>query len=246
MVKVIILEDEPSAYRRVKRMIAEIRPNWDIVGHADSVSGGYELVRNTEFDLIFSDIQLSDGTCFELFSKAGVDIPVIFITAYDRHAIKAFEFNSVHYLMKPIKVEQLHEAIQKFENQRLMNYNDQESLFDHSGILSDKILSKLGNKTTVIETEDIAYAYYEDRATFAVDGSGKRHFLDPSLDKLQEYLSSDQFYRINRQQIVSRSSIKSFVSYTSDRLLLELNIDTSIKFIVSKDKTPDFRRWLTT
>lgn len=244
MIRLIIIEDEPSALRRLKRLVSEIRPHWEIVNTADSVARGIEVVRLQNFDLILSDIQLSDGTCFEIFTRSNISAPVIFITAYDEFAIRAFEFNSIHYLLKPVKIEQLHHAFRKFEQNQLSSFSAQAPLFEPEQGFQKKLLSKVGNTTVVIDFSDVAYIYHQQRATKAVLFNGKKHLLDQSLDKLQQYLPEEQYFRINRQAIVNRDAVKKFSSYSSDRILLTTDPAGDQELIVSKEKTPEFKRWL--
>lgn len=245
MVKVVIIEDEPAALRRLQRLILELRPNWGITGTADSISSGIDLIDEADFELIFSDIQLSDGQCFDIFSKTNNQKPIIFITAYDKYAIKAFDFNSIHYLLKPIKPEQLLMAIQKFEQSEVHSFANHAPLFN-KGIYKQptQLLSKIGNKSNLISVENIAAIVFEDRATIAIMENGSHHLLDQSLDKLEEYLSSDLFFRISRQMIVAKSAVKHFSNFTSNRLILETHPILESKAIVSKDRVPSFRKWI--
>lgn len=244
MIRLIIIEDEPSALRRLKRLVMEIRPNWQIVATADNVSKGIEIVKKGDFDLILSDIQLSDGLSFEVLIASEVNTPVIFITAYDEFAIKAFEFNSIHYLLKPIKPEQLHMAFEKFELNEMNSFSDQAPLFDKEKSYDQKLLSKVGNHTIVIEIADIAFFYHEDRTTKAILFNNKSHLIDNSLDKLQDFLSNNLFFRINRQVIVQKKAVKKTTIYSSSRLLLTTNPISDEQLIVSKEKTPLFKKWL--
>ena len=243
MTRLIIFEDEPNALRRLIRLIKEIRPEWTLVDSADSVAKGIELAKKGNFDLIVTDIQLSDGNCFEILKKSNVSTPVIFITAFDEYAIKAFDFNSIHYLLKPIKIEQLHQAFQKFEQNKINSFSDQSALFESETEFQKKLLSKVGNTTAVIDYSNIALILHLDRMTKAYLYNGEKFLLDQSLDKLEEFLPSNVFFRINRQVIVSRQSVIKFSTYSSDRLILDTLPEIDEELIVSKEKTPRFRRW---
>lgn len=244
MTRLIIIEDEPSALRRLKRLVMEIRPEWQIIATADNVAKGIEIVKKEDFDLILSDIQLSDGLSFEVLTTSKVKTPVIFITAYDEFAIKAFEFNSIHYLLKPIKPEHLHAAFEKFERNEMNSFDKQAALFTSEKSYQQKLLSKVGNHTLIIEITDIALFFHKDRLTVAILFNGKKHLIDNSLDKLQELLSEDQFFRINRQAIVRKESVKKTTIYSSSRLLLSTDPEFDEELIVSKEKTPQFKKWL--
>jgi DNA-binding LytR/AlgR family response regulator len=245
MVKICILEDEPAAQRRLKRIVHELRPDWNIAAIRDSVESGIELLERNTFDLILSDIQLSDGTCFDIFKKVNTDTPIIFITAYDEYAIKAFDFNSIHYLVKPITSETLHLALSKFEQNQLGSGKRLlDAISEDDASFHFKILSKVGTKTLLINPKDIAFIYAANRITKCYLFDGNAHYLDQSLDKLMNYLPEDDFFRINRQFIVQFSAIKKYQRYSSNRLLLSLGLDTSHELIVSKEKAPLFKRWI--
>ena len=244
MINVLIFEDEPSALRRLKRIIKDIRPDWNIIGTADSVFAGRELYTKNNFDLILSDIQLSDGLCFEIFRKSTITKPIIFLTAYDQYAIKSFEFNSIHYLLKPIIIEKLNAAFIKFEQQKLTNQPQLQELLAKDQNIKTKILSKVGNKTVVINYNDIALIYIEDGYSNAVLADGKTHLLNYSLEALLEFLPENQFFRINRQQIINSNFLQTYHNHSSNRLLLTMTISFKKEIIVSKEKTPLFKKWL--
>ena len=244
MIRLILLEDEPAALRRLQRMIAEIRPEWTIAGTADSVADGLPLVRDTSYDLILTDIHLSDGLFFEISSAIPVTKPVIFITAYDEYAIRAFSLNSIHYLVKPLEFDKLNDAFNKFEkHQILVQPFLSELLAEPEKLHSPKLLSRIGNRTVVINTSDVAMIYTAQRSTMAVLFSGKEHLLDQSLDTLLENLPENQFFRINRQWIIQRKAVKAYKAHTSYRLLLETDPVYPEEIVVSKERTPLFRSW---
>lgn len=245
MVKVIIFEDEPAALRRIKRLIREIRPEYKLVGDADNIADGVALLKQHDCQLILSDIQLSDGLCFEIFEKTRNKIPVIFITAYNEYAIQTFDYNGVHYLVKPLVKEKLHKAINKFEEQKILQLNPEFHTFFKKGefISNKKILSKLGNSTKVIEANKIAIIYFEDRITRAILFSGKEHYLDYSLNQLMGEFPPGLFYKINRQQIINKEVIKEIRKYPGNRLKVIPSVSYYADLIVSKEKTPDFKNW---
>lgn len=243
MFNYLILEDEPSARRRLQRMIKELRPDWQLAGHADSVQTGIKLLASTECDLILSDIELSDGSCFKIFSKSKLNIPVIFITAYNQYAVKAFEFNSIHYLLKPVKLEKLEFAISKFEAQpQSLVQIDQFSDKEHK--VSKTLISHVGNRSILIDTRHICYIYHQNRSTKVYLENGRSHLLDHSLDALMNYLSHDHYFRINRQSIVSKRAIKQYEKATSNRLLLTLEPASHLELVVSKENSASFKQWL--
>lgn len=245
MINLCIFEDEPAAQRRLKRILLEIRPEWNIGAIRDSVESGIQLLQEKSFDLILSDIQLSDGNCFEIFKKIRPKTPIIFITAFDEYAIKAFEFNSVHYLVKPITVEALHLALSKFEQNALgASEPFMDTVSAENTGLQFKILSKVGNKTILINPQDIAFFHAADRLTRCILFDGKAHFIDQSLDKLMAFLPPRDYFRINRQFIVQFKGIKKFEKYSSNRLLLHVDPVTDHELVVSKEKSSSFKRWI--
>lgn len=245
MTRVILLEDEPAALRRLQRLIAEIRPSWEIVGTADSLVAGEALIRAGGYELILTDIHLSDGLFFDLGTRVRIEAPVIFITAYDEYAIRAFRLNSIHYLVKPLDAEMLNEAFNKFEKRQLSAVPDMAGLFPEGEPRpSLRLLSRVGNRTVVIPVEELALVYTADRATMAVLFSGKEHLLDQSLDVLMQNLDEKAFFRINRQWIVHREAVLSFRPHTSHRLLLSTRPAVAEELVVSKEKTPLFRQWM--
>lgn len=243
MIRYIIIEDEPAARRRLKRMISELRPEWDCAGTADSKNACIALFRSTEYDLIVSDIELSDGTCFEVLNQS-LNVPVIFITAYDRYAIKAFDFNSIHYLLKPVNLQQLNVALHKFERQPSSLATSSLLDISSSDELPMSLVSRVGNQSTLIHIDDIAYIYYEDRTTMAYLSNGTSHILDQNLESLKEYLPENRFYRINRQAMVQKDKIRKFKGISSNRLELTLHPETRHILVVSKENSRLFKDWL--
>lgn len=243
MIKYIIFEDEPATLRRLQRKIAKLRPDWFCVSTADGIQSGLPLLK-MEFDLIFSDIHLADGHCFELLKQAQTQTPVIFTTAYDKYAIKAFEFNSIHYLLKPVTDEDLFAAIQKFEKLP-GSFANTEMLKEAEDMpLQETLVSSVGNKSTVLSIRDIAYIHYQDRITWVVLFDQKSYPVDYALDRLMEYLPSEQFFRINRQAIVHKKAVRHFTKVSSNRLKLEMKIDSTVELIVSKESTRGFKAWI--
>lgn len=244
MINYLIIEDEPSAARRLQLMIQRIRPSWSCAGSADSVVGAIDVISTSTFDLIFTDIELSDGDCFEIFRKVDTEVPLIFITAYDAYAIQAFELNSIHYLLKPLNEQRLNQAINKFE-QSQANF-PQASLFKHTAKeeLKDVLISRVGTRSILINVKEVSYFYHHDRLTRAHLVSGKAHLLDSSLDMLIQGLSKQLFFRINRQTIVNKQVIKKLEKASSNRIQLTLAPPSHIDLVVSKEQVSAFKNWL--
>ena len=228
-----------------KLTIKEIRPEYKLVGEADNIADGVALLKQQDCQLILSDIQLSDGLCFEIFEKTKNKIPVIFITAYNEYAIRTFDYNGVHYLVKPLVKEKLHQAINKFEEQKIIQLSPELRTYFMKGefVPNKKILSKIGNSTKVLEANEIALVYFENRITRAILFSGKEHYLDYSLNQLMEEFPPQAFYKINRQQIINREVIKEFRKHPGSRIKVIPSVSFHTDLVVSKEKTPDFKNW---
>ncbi len=251
--RIIIVEDEIHNYRLLHGMIEEIRPDWQFVGHFEGVAETVEwLNKNEAPDLIFMDIQLTDGNCFSIFEKTEVESLVIFTTAYDEYAIQAFDVNSVDYLLKPIKEEKLEKAILKFEQlHKLLEKQDEKP--DYSVLLEvlkgekkyrKRFLVAGAMSYSKIDVKDIAYFYTESRVTFAVDFEKKEHILDLTLEKLEEQLDPDQFFRANRSEIINSESVHSFENHFGGKLIVKLEVPFDKTVKVSRLKAAAFKQWL--
>lgn len=246
MCKLILIEDEPAALRRLRRLLMELRPDWQIVASADSVKNAIEAIGQNEFDLLICDIHLSDGLFFDILKKITIHKPIIFVTAYDEFAIRAFDLNSVHYLVKPIERSKLNEALDKFELRQMQVREDwSEILKNDSEAVSGHMVSRVGNRTELVRISDVAMVYTEQRITKVILKSGMERLIDLSLDQVMEQFSEKEFFRINRQWIVRKSAVRAFSNYSSHRILLQTQPEIDPQLIVSKDKTPTFKRWLT-
>lgn len=250
--KILIIEDELPASKRLSQLINKYRPEAEIVDSIDSVEGAVSWFQNAPIpDLIFMDIQLSDGLSFDIFHQVEVDAPVIFTTAYDQYTLKAFKVNSIDYLLKPIDPEELERAFEQFD--RLQGNREtggnspaiQELLkamaprqFKH------RFLVKVGQQLTHIPVRDIAYFYSEGGALYALSNKGKRHLLDYTLEQLEGLLDPEHFFRINRKIITSVDAIHRIHTYFNSRLKLELLPRTEIDVIVSRDRVSAFKQWL--
>ena len=252
MIKVLILEDEDAAAKRLQKLVAEILPEAEFVATIESVKQGVEWFEyNSLPDLIFADIQLNDGTSFDIFRKVEVKSPVIFTTAYDEHALNAFKLNSVDYLLKPIKKNELSSAIEKFKSLHLVGKNnDNENLHQLLQTLQktqhykQRFVLRIGEHMKIVEVPDIAYFYTENKANFIITKDNKRYLADNTLDQLESMLDPKLFFRINRQFIVSYSSIAEMFSYSKARVLLKLNPPSKLDTIVSTERSAAFKSWL--
>jgi len=249
--RVLIVEDEHLASQKLKQLLLKIDDSIQILDMLESVSATINWISNNPPpDLIFMDIQLDDGVCFEIFNSVEVNTPVIFTTAYDQYAIKAFKVNSVDYLLKPISHDDLTSALKKFNLTYQQAYYQKEKI----NILYDQLVKKdykarffvkVGTHFFSISTEDIACFYIRERSTFIKSKVGKNFDIDFSLDQVQHMVDPDQFFRINRNYIVNLDSITDIISYSTNRLKLKLkNFEHLEDLIVSREKTSDFKQWL--
>lgn len=246
--KVLIIEDETPAANRLTKMLSEIDPNIEVAERLDSVESSLNWLKyNTCPDLIFLDIHLADGSCFEIFKYSEVNCPIVFITAYDEYALQAFKVNAIDYLLKPLKMEELRRAIDKFYQRRAPL-----PPFDYSKIASvmtpqyaERFLIKIGQMFRLVEVKDAAYFYSEDKITYLIATNGKRHPLDMTMDKVESMVSPKQFFRINRQFIISISAIAEMHTHSKSRVKIVLNPPAKEEAVVSAEKSADFKKWLT-
>ena len=256
MVKYLLVEDERFAYEELKRMMQRLRPSWQLAGWAESVEQAVLLLRQGSLDLMIVDIRLSDGLSFEIFEQCPVDLPVIFTTAYDEYAIRAFTVNSIDYLLKPINRERLAEAIEKFERltARYGNANLSSSSNELLNLLKNisnpekkyrtRFLISGDEKLYTLQVEDIAYFYSENKITFAVTKEGKEHIIDLSLDKLSEQLNPDIFFRTNRQTLISVHAIQKIENYFLGKIIVQVKPPFKDKITVSREKIAAMKLWL--
>ena len=254
-IKIAIIEDEKPAARLLESMIRKLRPEWEVVkipGSIEASTAWFSV--NPHPDIIFLDIQLSDGNSFHFVEQAKPDSLIIFTTAYDEYAVRAFAVNSVDYLLKPIRQERLEEAIRKFENittRYPSNAPGQTDLLEVLQSLTQpgkkyrtRFLISGNEKLTTLQVEDIAYFYSLNKITFAVTKQGKEHIIDFPLDKLGEQLNPDQFFRTNRQTLVNIDSILKIEPYFQNKVLVHTRPQHKEKILISKEKWASFKLWL--
>ncbi|MEO1623993.1 MAG: LytTR family DNA-binding domain-containing protein [Bacteroidota bacterium] len=250
--KVLIIEDEHHAQKRLTKLVQMLRPEVEILGAIDSVEEAVEwLEAQPKPDLMFMDIQLSDGLSFEIFSKIQVETPVIFTTAFDEYAIKAFKVNSIDYLLKPIEEEELKCAFDKYES-RKPKESDRYDMGKIEQLLQNltqreyqkRFLIKSGQHMAYVNTDEIAYVYSENSLSFLQTLDGKRHLLDYTIDQLSDLLDPKLFFRINRKAIIRIDSVQKVQPYFNNRLVLKVKPSAAFDLIVSREKVRDFKGWL--
>ncbi|MDX2445074.1 MAG: LytTR family DNA-binding domain-containing protein [Bacteroidales bacterium] len=251
--KVLIIEDEQLAYERMVELIKEVDKNISICGNLDSVKKSIEWFQENELpDLVFMDIQLADGLSFEIFDHVTVDCPIIFTTAYQEYAIKAFKVNSIDYLLKPIDSEELNAAFKKFKkrmeekentsNIPLEVLNDVKKMLDRQ--YKNRFVVKVGEHIKSIEVKDILFFYSLDKGTYMHTKDKRSLNIDFSLDTIQELVDPMKFFRVNRKFLVSHPAIEDIVVYSNSRLKLKLTYSTEEDVLVSREKVQAFKSWL--
>lgn len=250
MKRILILEDEKPNSDRIQRLMLKIRPNIEIVGVLTSIKKTVDwLAENDCPDLIIMDIQLADGISFEIFNLADVTCPVIFTTAYDEYAIKAFKYNSIDYLLKPIEKEQLEAAIVKFEKsvqQSNLQYPLVEELIAQiqPKDYRSRFLLPYRDGYKKVNVEDIAFFYSQLNISYAVLFNGEQNIVPQTLETLEQELDPKNFFRVNRQYILHVSSIEKVHNFFNGKLKLKVKNCADEEVIVSRTKAPLFKTWL--
>lgn len=247
--RILIIEDENLAAKRLVKLIKEHLPDSEIFGNLDTVTASVNwLQTNQEPDLIFLDIQLADGISFEIFEKIKVTGPIIFCTAYDQYAIKAFKVNSVDYLLKPIDPEELKKALIKFEAGRKSPEITLEQIknliLPAHKVYKSRFLVKSGDRIQTIGIDEIRFFYSEDKVTLLQTAAGKKFIIDYTLDEIEEMVDPNHFFRLNRKYIGALSAIKSIHTYSNSRLKILLENSDDNDILVSREKITLFKDWL--
>ncbi|TKC62225.1 response regulator transcription factor [Pedobacter hiemivivus] len=249
--KILIIEDELKAAKSLENLILKIKPSAKITAQLQSIESAIDYLSENEApDLIFMDIQLSDGLCFEIFKSVSIQCPVIFCTAYGEYTMDAIKANGIDYLLKPFSKEELQKAFEKVDN--FKNFFQQNTQPD-----MEELLKKIGqdegkksflvfknNKYTTVKTEDIAFFYIRNEAPTLMTFQEQEYTLMQSLDQLQSILSTKQFFRLNRQYLVNFSAIKEVEHYFDRKLFVKLVIPSPDKLLIGKEKTTIFLNWL--
>lgn len=248
MVKYLLVEDERFAYEEIKRMMQRLRPDYHLIGWAESVEQTVLLLKQGTIDLMIVDIRLSDGLSFEIFEQVPVDTPIIFTTAYDEYAIKAFKVNGIDYLLKPIEENDLETALCKFERHNSQHATAPElkqlELEYLTKIKKNRFLVQIGDTFHYVETMDIAFFYSEDKYTFLHLFSNKRYITNYTLDQLERMLDKSIFFRVSRSCISNIKAIKKCSKFFRSRLKLYLCPECPHEVLVSQNRANDFLKWI--
>lgn len=248
--KVLIVEDEIAAARRLAKMLNLIEPESELLAVTDSISSTVKwLKENHEPELILLDIHLADGSSFKIFDQVKIKCPIIFTTAYDQYAIQAFKVNSIDYLLKPIKQEDLVISLNKFKERSQISSNiDINKLIDElrkpQPTYQQRFVVQYADKLKSIGTNTIAYFMAMEKAVFMTTNEGHRYAIDYTIERLDEVLDPKLFYRVNRKFIVNFSSIKGMYSYSKSRVKIDLIPNPEAEVIVSSDRAAGFKEWL--
>jgi DNA-binding LytR/AlgR family response regulator len=246
---IIIIEDELPAYRRLAKMILEVRPSAVITAHMDSIAAvtGW-MAGNAPPHLVFCDIHLADGSAFDLLRTTEIPAPIIFTTAYDQYALDAFKTNSIAYLLKPVKKEELEAAIDKIErldtifNKHRPDLSTAEAIDEQP--YRTRFMVRFGEHIKALMAADIAYCYSEHKCTYARTADGRTYPMDFNLDALEQYLDPKSFFRLNRQYLVHINAIGEMKTHTKARVIVQLNPAVKEMPVVSSERAPDFKQWL--
>lgn len=244
--RIVIIEDEVPAYKRLHKMLLEAIPGAVIGPQIDSIDAATDMFKQKpEPDLVFMDIHLADGSAFDLLKQVKPACPIIFTTAYDQYAMEAFKTSSIDYLLKPVKKEDLETALNKLEQFReLFGTTVQPREISGPQEYRKRFLIRFGEHIKTVSTSEIAYCYSESKATFARTFDGRNYPMDFNLDTLETMLDPEEFFRINRQYLISLKSIEEMKTYTKARVIIKLTPAVKEQPVVSSERAADFKSWL--
>lgn len=246
--KILIVEDETAAYENLNDILAKMGADIEIAGYTESIRQTIQWLQTSPNpDLIFMDIHLSDGSAFSIFSSIKVEVPIIFTTAYDEYAIEAFKVNCIDYLLKPIKVEEMKRALDKFRKwtqKDILNYLKYLTKLTTEPKFKDKLLIPVKDQLQPLDMNDISFFYTTDKNTRIFLKNGKSVPYSKTLEQIEESLNPKDFIRANKQFIIARKSVKNITIWFDSRLLITLDIDPPERIYVSKNKAAEFKAWI--
>ncbi len=248
--QVLIIEDEKPASQKLQKALLRCQPQAQVLAVLGSVDESVQWLKsNGQPDLIFMDIQLSDGISFRIFEQISLTCPVIFTTAYDEFWQEAFECNSIDYLLKPIKQEKLEAALGKYEMlrqhfaqhlQQLLQWQQQPA----SQTFKKRFLIKRGADYVSLRTDELAYFYATHKLVCLVDTKGQKYILDESLAEIEKQVDPAQFYRVNRKYLVNQNAIRKIRAYPKSKLQIDLEPAVSEEVIISQENVAAFKAWM--
>lgn len=248
--KIVIVEDMMLAAQHLRKIILSLRPDYEVVGEADSVDSATAMILREEPDLVFLDVRLSDGNSFEIFERLQSDVAVIFTTAYDEYALKAFQLNSIDYLLKPIEQKALAMALEKFERLHaqglaITSLDKLSKLFAaDKQAHKQRFIATSGTRIHSISANEVAWLRADDNVVYLMTFGKKEHIISETLTKLESQLDPARFFRINRQFIINYDAIDRMSHHTKGRIMLALKPSPTEDVIVSISRAGRFRRWL--
>lgn len=246
--RILIVEDETAAYENLVDILARIDPDIQITGYTESIRQTIRWLKTNQMpDLILMDIHLSDGSAFSIFNSIRLETPVIFTTAYDEYAIEAFKVNSIDYLLKPIKVEDMERALGKFRKwtrQDILKYLSQLTQFTPMPRYKDKLLIPVKDKFQPVDLNEISCFYTTDKKTRIYLKNGKWYYYSKTLKQIEGSLNPADFIRANKQFIIARNSVKNITIWFDSRLLITLDIEPPERIYISKNKAAEFKSWI--
>ena len=248
--RILIIEDELHTANRLKQLILEYNKDYEILDSLSSIESSVKwLKQHKQPDLIFQDIQLKDGICFEIYKEVAINSPVIFTTAYSEYALKSFELNSVDYLVKPYDFGDIKRVMDKFNDFSSLfqtpQYDDLKDMISAGAVVAkNRFLIRSGDNYKVVNASDIAYIFSDTGLSFAYTFDGVRYLLDQPLFELSAQLDSEEFFRISRNCIVNNKSIQKISIWFNKRLKLLLKPPAKEDVIVSRERVKDFKAWL--
>ena len=252
--KVLIIEDEHLAAKRLEDLLNKYDKEIEILAKISSVKKSVKWFNeNTEPDLAFMDIQLGDGLSFEIFEQVKINCPIIFTTAFDEYAIKAFKVNSVDYLLKPFDFEELSTSIEKYKanfehkssnDSSIQQFQIEEVVNMLANKYKDRFVVKVGVHIRPVETANIAYFYIMEKATYIHTNDNKNYVIDFSLEQIERLVNPKLFFRINRKYIINIKAINDIISFSNSRLIIKIESSDDEDIIVSREKVTKFKSWL--
>ncbi|MCK5169634.1 MAG: response regulator transcription factor [Bacteroidales bacterium] len=247
---VLIIEDEKIAANNLEKLLKQISPDIQILDKLETIRNSVNWLSNYKADLIFLDIHLADGLSFKIFEQIEIKTPVIFTTAYDQYAIKAFKVNSIDYLLKPIDIDDLIQSINKYKDltetksSGTIDFKKLIEAIDKKGEYKKRFTISVGRKIKVINANDIAYFYVLEKSIFVHTYDNKSTAIDYSLDKLESLLDPEIFFRINRKYLININSIRNIYTLSKSRIKIELNPPANEDLIISFKRSGMFKKWL--
>lgn len=252
--KVVIIEDEQLTAANLAELLRDIIPGVEIGAVLQSVSESVDWFKNNPMpDVVFMDIHLADGSSFSIFDRTDITCPIIFTTAYDEYALRAFRVNSVDYLLKPVSKESLERALDKLRRLSGTTPVDNSELIrqiasavkQKDAVYKSSLLVPVRDKLTPVSVKDIAYIYVEERNSVIVRFDGAKYEFASSLDDIMKLLDPSAFYRANRQFIVARLAVKDISLWFGSRIAVNLKVPVDERIIISRAHAQEFKKWIT-